>query len=193
MFMLSVDPGFLNLRAEETAPVQAQGAALPTVVEDYILGIEDVLSIVVWKEPDLTLRELIVRPDGKISMPLAGEMQAAGLTPKQLQNAIAEGLKDYVKQPNITVTVVKSLSRNVSVVGQVTRPGSYPIIGPATVLEIIARAGGLTEMAKTKNINVSRKEDGITKKYPFNYKDAIKGINFEQNIILKPRDVVLVP
>jgi polysaccharide biosynthesis/export protein len=191
----------------ESVNLQAQGSAVPypdiktagvggeqpSIGEDYVIGVEDVLSIYVWKEPDLSVRELVVRPDGKISIPLISDIQAGGFTPKQLKQTITERIKEFVAAPNVTVTVIKSLSRSVSVVGQVNRPGTYQLSSPITVLELLARAGGITEFAKSKDIKVVRKENGKTLQFAFNYKDAIKGMNLQQNIVLKIGDVVLVP
>jgi polysaccharide biosynthesis/export protein len=163
------------------------------LTDDYIIGIEDVLQIYVWKEPDFSVKELVVRSDGKISIPLVSDIQAGGLTPLQLQENLTEKLRQFVASPNVTVTVLKSLSRSVSIVGQVSKPGTYPMNAPITVIELIARAGGITESAKAKNIRVIRKENGKTAQFVFNYKDAIKGTNLRQNILLKIGDVVLVP
>jgi polysaccharide biosynthesis/export protein len=159
----------------------------------YTIGLEDILSVNVWKEPDLSLKEVVVRPDGKISLPLLNEIQAQGLTTRQLQDKIAEKLREFVANPNVTVIVVKIVSQSVSVVGQVNRPGSFPIGAPITVIELLARAGGLTDYAKSKEIRVIRTENGQTLQFPVNYKDIIKGKNLNQNIMLRAGDVVLVP
>jgi polysaccharide biosynthesis/export protein len=168
-------------------------AGLPEIKDDYVVGVEDVLSIYVWKEPDFSVKELVVRSDGKISLPLVSDIQAGGFTPKQLQQAITERLKEFVATPNVTVTVIKSLSQSVSVVGQVNKPGTYPMLAPISVLELLARAGGLTELAKPKSIRIIRKENGKSLQFAFNYKEAIRGVNLYQNIMLKIGDVVLVP
>jgi polysaccharide biosynthesis/export protein len=188
-----------NLKSQDRSVVVGASKGTATFVEspeakdDYMIGIEDVLAISVWKEPDLSMKEVAVRADGKISIPLVNDIPAAGLTPKQLQQQIAEKLGEFVASPNVTVLVIKSLSRSVSVVGQVNRPGTYPLGAPTTVLELLARAGGINEYANSKNIKVVRKENGKTVQFPFNYKDAIKGRNLAQNITLKIGDVVLVP
>jgi polysaccharide export outer membrane protein len=191
----------LSLFAGSAAQTQGKPAAAPAasqsavaeVPEDYVIGIEDVLSIMVWREPDLSVKELVVRPDGKISLPLISDIQAQGLTPKQLQEAISAKLKAYVAAPSVFVTVLKTLSWTVSVVGQVNRPGAIPLGGPLTVLDLIARAGGLSEYASEKNIRILRQENGKTVQYPFNYKDAIRGKNLKQNILLKNGDIVMIP
>jgi polysaccharide biosynthesis/export protein len=161
--------------------------------DDYIIGTEDILSISVWKEPELSVKELVVRPDGKISLPLVNDIQASGITPNQLQARIAEKLKEFVASPNVNVTIIKVLSHTVSVVGQVRKPGLYTLGSPMTILDILARVGGITEVAKAKNIKVLRNENGKIRQFPVNYKDVIKGVNLQQNIVLNSGDTVLVP
>ncbi len=181
------EAGF-ELRAQESKP-----AAGTQVTEDYQIGLQDILSVMVWKEPELSVKEVVVRSDGKISLPLIHDIQASGFTTKELREQIAERLKDFVAAPNVSVTVVKSLSRSVTVMGQVGKPGSYLLGAPMTVLDVLARAGGLTEMAKPKSIKIVRSEGGKTVQYPFNYKDVVKGKNLQQNITLKNGDIILVP
>ena len=159
----------------------------------FVIGLEDVLSIVVWREPELSVKEVVVRPDGKISMPLVNDIPAAGLTPQQLQEAIAERLKDYVASPNVTVTIIKIMSQTVSLVGEVAKPGIYVLGSPMTVLDLLARSGGFREMAKTKKIKIVRKEGDRTIQFDFNYKDVAAGKKLQQNITLRNGDVVIVP
>jgi len=161
--------------------------------EAYVIGSEDVLSINVWKEPELSVKELVVRPDGKISLPLVNEIQASGLKPRELQARITEKLKDFVASPNVNVTVIKIFSQRVSVVGQVSKPGLYTLGSDTSVLDILARVGGLTEYAKGKNIKILRTINGKTVQFPFNYKNVIRGNDLQQNITLKNGDTVLVP
>ncbi len=177
-------------QAGKTDPVVSSTEAAG---EDYVIGIQDVLSIVVWREPELSVKEIQVRLDGKISLPLVNDIQASGLTTRELREQITEKLKEFVAAPNVSVAVLKSMSHSVSVVGEVMKPGIYSLAGPMTVLELLARAGGLTELAKTKDIKVVRNEQGKTVQFRFNYKDAIKGRNLKQNIRLKDGDIVLVP
>ena len=179
--------------AAAALPGQQQTAPPPAQAADYVIGLEDVLSINVWKEPELSVKEVVVRPDGKISLPLVSDIQAKGLTPKELQNRIAERMKEYVAAPNVTVVVLKVTSQSVSIVGQVARPGVYYLGAPLTVLELLARAGGLKEDANAKKIAVVRNEGGRTSHFPFNYKEVSKGQNLQQNIVLKNGDVVIVP
>jgi polysaccharide biosynthesis/export protein len=163
------------------------------VKEDYVIAIEDVLSISVWKEPDLSIRELVVRPDGKISMPLVNDIQASGKTPMQLQTEIVDKLKEFVATPNVTITVIRAVGHRVSIVGAVGRPGIYTLGSPTTILDLMARVGGVSEYAKAKNIKITRKENGKILQFPFNYKNAIRGIDLQKNILLKDGDIVLVP
>jgi polysaccharide biosynthesis/export protein len=182
--------------ASQSQSIQERPAGPPPAesnTAEYVIGLEDILSINIWKEPDLSLKEVVVRPDGKISLPLINDIRASGLTLKQLQDEIAGKLKEFVASPIVSVSVLKVVSQSVTVVGQVTRPGAYPLGSPITVLEILARAGGLTEFAKAKSIKVLRVENGQTLQFPVNYKDVIKGTNLKQNIKLKKGDVVLVP
>ena len=163
------------------------------IPEDFVIGLEDVLAVNVWREPELSVKEVVVRPDGKIGLPLIGDVPASGLTTKQLQDQIAEKLKEFVASPTVTVAVLKIGSQSVSIVGQVARPGVYYLGSPITVLELLARAGGISEYAKKTKIAIVRKEGRQTRHLLFNYKDVAKGKNLQQNIILKNGDVVIVP
>lgn len=161
--------------------------------DHYLIGNEDVLAINVWKEPDVS-RMVPVRSDGKISLPLLGEVQAAGKSPKELESEIAKGLRDYISEPEVTVIVQESRSRRFSILGQVQRPGSYLLSGQLRVLDAIAMAGGFRDFAKVKSIRVLRQEaNGKQVSLPFNYKDVIKGTNPDQNIELEPKDTIYIP
>jgi polysaccharide biosynthesis/export protein len=180
------------LSAGATAlPFQASTVSKATA--DFVIGLEDVLSVNVWREAELSVKEAMVRPDGKISLPLLGDIQASGLTPKQLQERIAERLKEFVANPTVIVAVLRITSQSVSIVGQVNKPGVYPMGSPLTVLELLARAGGLREDAKMKKISILRKEGEQTRYFLFNYKEVSSGKNLQQNIILRGGDVVNVP
>lgn len=172
---------------KETAPVVAGPG------QDYIIGVEDVMAINVWKDPELSIKDIVVRPDGKISFPLVGDILADGLTVKQLQDTITDRLKDYITAPMVTVTVTRIFSKSVSIVGQVQKPGVYTIGSPMTVIELLARAGGPTIDAKTKKIKIFRKEEGKIVTFLFNYNDMVSGKNLTQNILLKSGDEVVVP
>ncbi len=164
-----------------------------TLPDDYVIGMEDILSINVWKEPELSVKEVVVRPDGKISIPLIGDIQASDLTPMQLQGRISERMKEFVAAPSVTVVVLRIGSRSVSIVGQVAKPGIYYLGSPMTVIELLSRAGGLREEAKKNKISILRNEGGKTVSFRFNYKDVSKGVNLKQNIELKNGDQVIVP
>jgi polysaccharide biosynthesis/export protein len=159
----------------------------------YIIGNDDVLSINVWKETEIS-RSVPVRSDGRISLPLVGEVQATGSTPLKLEQDISAKLKNYIAEPEVTVIVQQVNSQKFNILGQVNRPGSYPIANTATVLDAIAIAGGFRDFAKQKAIYVLRQNpDGSQKRIPFNYKEVVKGKNPEQNIKLQPRDTIVVP
>ncbi len=176
-----------------SAAAQAAAPATPEVGKDFVIGLEDVLSVNVWKEPELSIKEVVVRPDGKISVPLVNDIQASGLTTQQLQDKIAEKLKEFISTPVVTVTVIRIMSQSVSIVGEVGKPGVYSLTAPMTVLELLARAGGVTLDAKTKKIKILRKEDGKTIQFDFKYNDIRNGKSLEKNILLKPGDTLIVP
>lgn len=159
---------------------------------DYVIGPEDVLGVVFWREPDMS-GDVTVRPDGRISLPVIGEVQAAGLHPEALKKQILAAAGRYITDANVVVVVRTINSRKVFITGRVTTPGTYPLIGPRTVLQLIALAGGLTEYADAKNITVLREENGRTRSFKVNYKDITKGKSLDQNIQLKPGDTVVVP
>lgn len=165
--------------------------AAPGAAHDYVIGPEDVVDINVWKEPDLT-RSLPVRPDGKISMPLLNDVQAAGLTATQLSESIAQKLKKYLNAPQVTVMVSQINSQRVYVLGEVTRPGAYPLLPGMTILQAISSAGGLTQFANSKKISLLRSNSQGQDKFPFNYKEVVDGRRPEQNLILRAGDTVVV-
>jgi polysaccharide export outer membrane protein len=169
-------------------------AATPTPASDadYKIGPQDVLRIDVWKEPDIT-RVAPVRPDGRISLPLLNDVQAAGLTPTQLAATLTEGLKKFITNPQVTVSVSEINSRRVYVTGEVTKPGAFPLLPNMTVLQALSSSGGFSQFAKVKGIYVLRVEDGKQVKHPFNYKDVVSGKKPELNIVLQPGDVIVVP
>jgi polysaccharide export outer membrane protein len=161
--------------------------------ESFVIGNDDVLAISVWKEPDLT-KSIPVRSDGKISLPLVGEMEAAGRTPLQLERDITEKLKSFITAPEVSVIVQQVNSRKYNVLGEVTKPGSYPLTRATTVMDAIAAAGGFRDFAKKTGVYVLRKGvNGQESRLKFNYKDFIKGKDSSQNIRLEPNDTVIVP
>ena len=161
--------------------------------DSFVIGNDDVLAISVWKEPDLS-RSIPVRSDGRISLPLIGELQASGRTPLKLEQEIADKLQPYLEEPDVTVIVQQINSEKFNILGQVAKPGAYPITNSATVLDAIALAGGCRDFAKRGSIYILRRNpDGSESRIPFNYKDVIKGKNMAQNIKLRPHDTIVVP
>lgn len=160
---------------------------------EYVIGADDVLTVNVWKEPEIS-RNVSVRPDGNISLPLAGDLRASGRTPVQLRNDIQQQLSTYLASPEVTVIVQEARSRKFNILGQVEHPGSYVLSRSMTVLDAIAIAGGFRDFAKAGKIYVLRhKNDGSLSRLPFNYKEVIKGERLSQNVELEPRDTVIVP
>ena len=176
--------------ANAAKPAQSATGVRP---DSYIIGAEDVLSIYVWKEPDMS-KTVPVRPDGMISLPLVGEIKAAGYTPVQLQDVLSESMKKLISDPQVTVVVEKVSSLSFNIVGEVLRPGYFTLTRRMTVLDAIAMAGGFKDFAKTKKVYVLRTSaNGTQERLLFNYKDVIKGKNPQQNIELLPRDTIVVP
>jgi polysaccharide biosynthesis/export protein len=181
---------------QKPAPGQpAPAQPTPPAVQappDYRIGPDDVMTIVFWREKDLSA-EVVVRPDGMITLPLIGDIYATGLTPDELRGKVQEAASRYVNDPNATVIVRQINSRRVFITGMVNKPGPYPLTAPTTVLQAISMAGGLAEFAKRDRIVVMRTENGRTQTFRFNYKDIMRGRRLEQNIQLKPGDTVMVP
>ena len=177
-------------------PAAAQeGGTAPTGVTpppDYVVGPEDVLAVVFWREQNLSA-EVVVRPDGKISLPLLNDIDVAGLTPDQVRERIVEKAADFVDEPTATIVVKQIHSRKIFITGSVERPGPFPLMQPTTVLQLIAMAGGLREFANASDIVVVRLENGQQVTYEFNYNDVKNRRNLAQNIVLKPGDTVIVP
>jgi len=180
--------------AQPGSAAPAATAAAPAVVvpPDYVIGPDDVLSVVYWRDKEMST-DVVVRPDGKISLPLLNDMTAAVLTPAQLGERLVEDSKRFIEDPNVTVVVRTINSRKVFITGEVAKPGFYPLGGPTTVLQLIAVAGGLRDYADSKNIVVVRNENGKPVSYQFNYKNVVSRKNLTQNIELKPGDTVVVP
>jgi polysaccharide biosynthesis/export protein len=161
--------------------------------DSFVIGNDDVLAINVWKEPDLS-RSIPVRSDGRISLPLLGDLQAAGLTPLKLEQDIADKLQPYIAQPEVAVMVQQINSQKFNILGKVAKPGTYPLTNSATVLDAIALAGGCRDFAKQGSIYILRQTpEGGESRISFNYKDVIKGKNTRQNIRLQPHDTIVVP
>ncbi len=184
-------PGQAQQPAEQGGAQNGKGSgvALPS---GYTIGPEDVLSVVFWRDKEMS-GDVVVRPDGRISLPLLNEIEAAGQTPDQLRERIEKSAARFVAEPNATVIVKEINSRKVFITGNVAKPGSYPLTGDMTVLQFIAAAGGLLEYANDKNIGILREVDGKERRLTFNYRDVARGRSVQQNIQLKPGDTVVVP
>lgn len=187
----SAVPGVSTQKAGFSGP-DTMVSQVPVNDAEYKIGPQDVLRIDVWKEDQLT-RTVPVRPDGKVTLPLLNDVQAAGLTPMQLAGFISEGLKKYINGPQVTVTVTEINSRRIYVTGEVARAGAFPLLPNMTVLQALSSSGGFTQFARTKKIYVLREENGKQVKLPFNYKEVVDGKKPEQNILLQPGDVIVVP
>ena len=158
---------------------------------DYVIGVDDVVGINVWREAEMS-RSMSVRPDGKIALPLIGEIQAEGKTPRQLQAEVSKKLDVLMKNPDVTVFVQEIRSQKFNILGEVARPGMYPLTKPMTVLDAIAVAGGFRDFAKPKKMYILRKgKDGASAKIAVNYNNLIKGA--DKNVELESRDTIVVP
>lgn len=182
--------------AQAPAPAQPrpapQAAAAVEVPAEYLIGPEDVLGIVFWKDTEMTA-DVTVRPDGKITLPLIGDIHAAGLSTLALKAQVEKAASKLQQDPSVTVIVKQINSLKVFITGQVANPGTFPLTGPRTVMQLISLAGGVTEYADKKHITVLRLENGRQQVFKFNYNDVAKGKNLAQNIVLKPGDTVVVP
>lgn len=196
-------PGLQASQAQSSTGDKASAGAASTTTDtgatskphddSFVIGNDDVLAISVWNEPNLS-KSVPVRSDGKISLPLVGEMAAAGKTPLQLEQDITEKLKNFITTPQVNVTVEKVNSRKFNILGEVQKPGSYPLTASATIMDGIALAGGFRDFAKKAGVYILRKTaDGQETRLKFNYKDFIKGKDVAQNIRLEPNDTVIVP
>jgi polysaccharide export outer membrane protein len=164
------------------------------VVSDpsYVIGPMDILEIQVWKEPDFS-RQVLVRPDGKITLPLVGDIPASGMNTMGLKALLSEKLENFVSNPEVTVIVLESRSKNFYIIGKINRPGTYPLNPNMTVLQAISVAGGLAEWADKDSIRIIRKSGGKDEILPFDYDKVISGERLEQNILLKPNDTIIIP
>lgn len=176
---------------EEKTPAPEAHSAGPSVPADYVIGADDTLHISVWKEPDMTV-SLPVRPDGKISIPLLDDVQAAGMTPMQLAASIKTKLKKYIEDPRVTVVVTAMNSQRIFVLGEVSHSGPMALLPSMTVLQALSSAG-FTQFSNLKGIYLLRTQDGQETKIPFKYKDAIRGKSAQTDLMLKPGDTIVVP
>jgi polysaccharide export outer membrane protein len=182
-------PAAVQAGVAGTAPPVPAGVTPPP---GYVIGPDDNLAVMFWREKELSA-DVVVRPDGMISLPLLNDIKAAGLTPEELRLAVVAAAGKYVEEPTATVVIKAINSRKIFITGQVSKPGTYPLGGPTTVLQFLATAGGALEYADTKKIVIVRSEDGRTVTHRFNYKEVLEGKNLKQNIELKPGDTVVVP
>jgi polysaccharide biosynthesis/export protein len=165
----------------------------PQVPDEFVIGTGDVLAINVWKEPEIS-RVVPVRSDGRISLPLVGEVQASGKTARQLEDELHAKVKEFVSEPEVTVIVQEIKSQRFNILGMVSKPGSYTLTKPMRVIDAIALAGGFRDFAKQKDIYVLRRNaDGSETRLAFNYKDVIKGRSSQQNVPLESNDTIVVP
>ncbi len=174
----------------KTAEPAKEGPLQPSM--EYTVGEGDVLHVNVWQETEVT-QNVVVRPDGNISLPLINEVKVSGMTVLEMQNLIADKLKIFVNEPKVTVTVLEIHSKKAFITGEVAHPGDYSLNTRVTVLQLIAQAGGFTPFAKTENIVVLRTVNGSQQRLRFKYKEVVHGKNTEQNIALQPGDTVVVP
>lgn len=181
----------VGARAQSASPTNGAAGAVE-VSPEYIIGPGDVLGIVFWREKELS-GDVAVLPDGRITLPLLNEIEAAGLKPEELRVRIMEAAKRFVTDPTATVVVRQVNSRRVFITGMVSKPGPYPLYQTITVLQLIATAGGLLEYAKGDEIIIIRPEHGRQISFSFNYKDVARSKSLSQNIELKPGDTVVVP
>ena len=161
--------------------------------DSYKIGSGDILRITTWKEADFTLENILVRTDGKISFPLLNDVQAAGLTPLMLKDVIENGLKAYVTDPVVTVTVVNPASQAFYILGEVVRTGEYPLVKDLSVLQAFALAGGFTEWADKDEIILIRREAGKRMVYRIDYQELAEGKNLDQNLLIMANDTIIVP
>ena len=177
----------------EEAPAPDASGEEADLPSDYVIGAEDILGILVWREAEMS-GDATVRSDGMITLPLVGDLEAAGLRPEELARKIETLAAVYLTEPNVTVVARQINSRKVFITGEVSAPGVQPLSGPLTVMQLIALAGGLTEWADEDKIQIMRVgDDGRTTAIRFNYEWIRKGKRLDQNILLKPGDTVVVP
>jgi polysaccharide export outer membrane protein len=176
--------------AQQAAPRSASGVAANDTT--YIIGTEDMIAISVWKEPDFSVT-VPVRPDGKVSLALVGDVPAAGKTPAHLSDDVATALKKYLESPRVTVTVTAINSRNYFVLGEVNHPGKFPLQGEMSALQAVSASGGLTQFANSKKIYILRNEGGRQSRIPFNYKAALRGDTTAAGLMIKSNDTIVIP
>lgn len=177
--------------AQEPSKAVSDGTAIPAT-EAYRIGPDDLLQVSVWKNESLS-RSVPVRPDGKISLPLVNDVEAAGLTPAELRSVLTKKLAEYISDPEVFIIVQEVRSFKVSVIGEVARPGRFDLRGPTTVLDVLAQAGGLSAFASRSRIVILRREGNGAKRIPFNYNKILADEREDNNLYLRPGDIVVVP
>ena len=192
MYKMRFIPSFLLILALGALPLWAQQPPKTQADEKYQLGPEDLITVLVWKNEALS-RQVSVRPDGWISLPLIGDVKAAGLTAMQLKETVAERLKEFVADPNVTVLVDDIRNFKVFIIGEVNRPGAYQLKSDTTVIQALALAGGFTQFASRTKVMVLRKEGGKEERIRFNYNEVASGSDSAKNLLLKPGDTIIVP
>jgi len=185
-FVLMVLSSNVSAAGQETLPSGNEKEA------EYIVGLGDQLQIMVWKEPELT-QTLSVRIDGRISLPLIGDVEAAGKTIRDLKKILEEKYAAVIAEPAVSVMLAQSKSWRYYIIGKVAHPGQFPIDYPITVLQAIAQSGGFLEWAKTENISIVRRDGGRETIVPFNYEALVNGKDLQQNALVKPGDTIIIP
>ncbi len=196
-----LEPGEVPAAAPLTRPAHALGegtnavgaVANPKLPQDYRIAAGDTLQISVWKEQEVSVPSEIVRPDGKVTVPLIKEVEVAGLTPKQVETAVTERLAKFISNANVTVVITAMGAKSVYVTGEVKKEGPVPFVYGMSVIQAISEAGGLTDFAKRKKVYILRTENGRASRLDIKYNEVVKGIRMEQNIQLVPSDTVVVP
>ena len=191
--VISVPPSIASAAQAPSASAVAASTQSVSLPSDYLIGVEDILGVVFWREQDKALTtDVVVRPDGKISVPMLNDIRAAGLTPEQLASAVQQAAGKYIRDAVATIVVREIHSRKVFVIGEVTKPGTVQLGSEMNVLQVLAQAGGFLEHANKSDVVIVRTEAGREQRFKFNYKDVVKGKKPEQNIRLLPGDTVLV-
>jgi polysaccharide export outer membrane protein len=186
---LAQEPAVPNTSVSKPGGDVGIEASLPA---DFSIGAEDMLSVLVWREKDLSL-DVAVRPDGYITLPLVNDVLAAGKTPSELRDHLQQMLRAHIKEPNVTVVVREIKSRKVFITGKIVRPGAYPLLSPMRVMDLIAVAGGLMPSADGAHVSVLRNDKGARISLPIDYTQLLRGQRVWQDVLLRPGDTIVVP
>ena len=191
VLLAGVTPVLAAPQATQAVQGGSAGRSAAATPGDYVIGVEDVLSVVFWREKDMSA-DVVVRPDGKISLPMLNDVQAEGLTPEALADAVAKAGAKFVRDPGATVIVKEIRSRKIYIIGEVARPGTFQLGSDMTVLQALGEAGGFIEGADKGDVIIVRNEGGKEHRFKFNYNDVVRGKNAAQNIRLIPGDTIIV-